>query len=130
MIQNFMAPKEEKEVLKEDKFGRSVRGKKPVDYSMFLSEKEFADDDKFEEYVAQMEEYKESISSKSNECNAYQNNIDKMGMKGEQNFSVKSRMMDMRKSVRGKKPVDYSMFLSEKEFADDDKFEEYVAQME
>jgi len=109
MIQNFMAPKEEEEVLKEDKFGRSVRGKKPVDYSMFLSEKEFADDDKFEEYVAQMEEYKESISSKSNECNAYQNNIDKMGMKGEQNFSVKSRMMDMRKSVNHPYLIEYPL---------------------
>ena len=73
MIQNYMAPKEEEEVFKEDKHGRSIRGGKKVDYSMFLSEKEFANDDKFEEYIAQMTEYRDSISSKSsNMSNAYQ----------------------------------------------------------
>jgi len=110
MIQNYMAPNEEEEVLKEDKHGRSIRGGKKVDYSMFLSEKEFANDDKFEEYIAQMTEYRDSISSKSsNMSNAYQNNIDKMGMTGEQNFSVKSRMMDMRKSVNHPYLIDYPL---------------------
>lgn len=72
-----MAPKEEETVFKEDKNGRSIRDKKAVDYSVFLNDKEFANDDKFEEYVAKMEEYRESLSNKSNECNAYLNSLEK-----------------------------------------------------
>merc|ERR1719186_1632102 len=109
MIESLMAPKEEEVELKEDKNGRSIRDKKAVDYSMFLSDKEFANDDKFEEYVAQMEEYRESLSNKSNECNAYYSNIEKQGRGVEQNYSVKSRMMDMRKTVNHPYLIEYPL---------------------
>merc|ERR1719186_151543 len=109
MIDSLMAPKEEEVQLKEDKNGRSIRDKKAVDYSMFLSDKEFANDDKFEEYVAQMEEYRESLSNKSNECNAYYSNIEKQGRGVEQNYSVKSRMMDMRKTVNHPYLIEYPL---------------------
>ena len=52
MIENLMKPQEEEAPLKEDAHGRAMRDKKPVDYSIFLDEKEYANsDDKFEEYV-------------------------------------------------------------------------------
>merc|ERR1711971_659316 len=48
-------------------------------------------------------------SNKSNECNAYYSNIEKQGRGVEQNYSVKSRMMDMRKTVNHPYLIEYPL---------------------
>ena len=56
-----------------------------------------------------MEEYRESLTSTSNIGNAYQRELDRMSAKGEQCFSVKSRMMDMRKAVNHPYLIEYPL---------------------
>jgi len=100
-IEDFMANDEEKnnEVLPEK------RRRQTIDYSVFLDEKEFANnDDKFEEHIAKINEYTASI--KDTVGSAYTKEMDRL--KGnEKNFSVKSRMMDMRKAVNHPYLIEY-----------------------
>lgn len=100
-IEDFLTTDEEKgdEVLPEK------RKKAHVDYSAFLDEREFADDDKFEEHIAKLNEYTERIKGSGN--SAYAKVMDKLKGKNEKNFSVKSRMMDMRKAVNHPYLIEY-----------------------
>lgn len=104
-IENFLKTDEdnEEEVLPEK------RQKEKVDYSIFLDEKEFAaDDDKFEEHIAKLNEsiLKHKMKSTKTVKSAYQNEMDKL-RGNEKNFSMKSRMMDMRKAVNHPYLIEY-----------------------
>ena len=99
-IADFLTNEEEKpdEVLPEK------RRKQVVDYSAFLDDKECADDDKFEEQLVKMQDYTQSIAKSTG--SAYNKEMDRL--KGnEKNFSVKSRMMDMRKAVNHPYLIEY-----------------------
>ena len=100
-IEDFLTTDEEKEkdVLPEK------RQKAHVDYSAFLDEREFADDDKFEAHMAKLNEYTERI--KGTGSTAYTKVMDKLKGGNEKNFSVKSRMMDMRKAVNHPYLIEY-----------------------
>jgi len=100
-IEDFLTTPEEKgkDVLPEK------RQKAHVDYSAFLDEREFADDDKFEAHMAKLNEYTERI--KGTGSSAYTKVMDKLKGGNEKNFSVKSRMMDMRKAVNHPYLIEY-----------------------
>jgi len=98
-IADFLTTEEEKEEVLPEK-----RRKQVVDYSAFLDDKECADDDKFEEQLMKMQEYTQSIAKSTG--SAYNKEMDRL--KGnEKNFSVKSRMMDMRKAVNHPYLIEY-----------------------
>eukprot|EP00092_Neocalanus_flemingeri_P007907 GFUD01008533.1.p1 GENE.GFUD01008533.1~~GFUD01008533.1.p1 ORF type:complete len:945 (-),score=300.16 GFUD01008533.1:289-3123(-) len=83
------------------------RKRTAVDYSLFLDEREFGNsDDKFEAHMTKLLEYRESLASSSNTASAYLGDIEKQ-RGNEKNFSMKSRMMDMRKSVNHPYLIEY-----------------------
>jgi ATP-dependent DNA helicase len=99
-IADFMATEEDKkaDVLPEK------RRKQHVDYSAFLDDKEYADDDRFEAHLNKINEFTASI--KGSGSSAYTKEMDRL--KGnEKNFSMKSRMMDMRKAVNHPYLIEY-----------------------
>lgn len=78
-----------------------------VDYSVFLDEREFGNsDDKFEEHIAKLQEYKESLATVTNTRSAYQNDMERLS-KNEINYCMKSKMMDMRKAVNHPYLIEY-----------------------
>jgi len=78
-----------------------------VDYSVFLDEREFGgSDDKFESHLAKLQEYRESLVSRNNAGSAYLGDLNKMSG-NERNVCMKSRMMDMRKSVNHPYLIEY-----------------------
>jgi ATP-dependent DNA helicase len=101
-IGDFMASDDQKveEVL-------PAKRKRPeIDYSIFLDNKEFnANDEKFEEHIAKISEYTSSLKVQGGQS-AYTKEMDRL--KGnEKNFSVKNRMMDMRKAVNHPYLIEY-----------------------
>merc|ERR1712241_340091 len=100
-IEDFITTEEEKkeEVLPEK------RKRTTVDYSAFLDDKEYADDDKFEAHITKLNEYTEKIRGSGG--SAYAKVMDKLKAGKEKNFSVKSRMMDMRKAVNHPYLIEY-----------------------
>jgi len=100
-IEDFLTTEEEREpeALPEK------RKKAHVDYSAFLDDKEYADDDKFEAHITKLNEYTEKI--KGSGGSAYAKVMDKLKAGKEKNFSVKSRMMDMRKAVNHPYLIEY-----------------------
>jgi len=101
-IDEFLKRDDQKEEILPEK-----RQKNRVDYSVFLDEKEFAaNDDKFEEHIAKINEQINKSKSESTVRSAYSNEMDRL--KGpEKNFSMKSRMMDMRKAVNHPYLIEY-----------------------
>ena len=78
-----------------------------IDYSVFLDDEEFkGDDDKFEEHLTKLQEYTASISKSDTTKSAYTKELERL-QGPEKNFSVKSRMMDMRKSVNHPYLIEY-----------------------
>jgi len=92
--------KKDEEVLPEK------RKRTQIDYSVLLDEKEYADDDKFEEHLAKFQEYQASLSKANTPASAYIKEMERLEG-NEKNFSVKSRMMDMRKSVNHPYLIEY-----------------------
>merc|ERR1719188_943496 len=92
--------KKEEEVLPEK------RKRAQIDYSVLLDEKEYADDDKFEEHLAKFQEYQANLSKANTPASAYIKEMERLEG-NEKNFSVKSRMMDMRKSVNHPYLIEY-----------------------
>merc|ERR1719430_2695980 len=103
-IEDFMASDEEKtpEILPEK------RRREHVDYSVFLDDKEYAaNDDRFEDHIAKINEYTSSINEKGwSNSSAYTKEMKRLEG-NEKNFSVKSRMMDMRKAVNHPYLIEY-----------------------
>jgi len=95
--------KKAKEVLPEK------RKRVTVDYSMILNEEEFeGDDDKFEEHLSKLQNYYNSLNTSSNSASsAYTKEIERLKDKSDKNFSMKSRMMDMRKTVNHPYLIEY-----------------------
>jgi len=86
------------------------RKRTAVDYSVFLDDREFeGSDDKFEAHIAKLTEYRESLASSNNTASAYLNEMDRMAEGSDKNFSIKSRMMDMRKSVNHPYLIEYPL---------------------
>merc|ERR1712183_1166036 len=56
-----------------------------------------------------MGEYRESLASSNNTASAYLNEMDRMAEGSDKNFSIKSRMMDMRKSVNHPYLIEYPL---------------------
>merc|ERR1712096_317961 len=54
-------------------------------------------------------EYRESLASSNNTASAYLNEMDRMAEGSDKNFSIKSRMMDMRKSVNHPYLIEYPL---------------------
>ena len=77
-----------------------------IDYSVFLDDKEFANDDKFEEHLAKLQEYSANLAKSNTPASAYTKEMERLAG-NEKNFSVKSRMMDMRKSVNHHYLIEY-----------------------
>jgi len=93
--------KDKEEVLPEK------RKRTDVDYSIFLDEREFANsDDKFEEQMAKLQEYKDSLAKASTTKSAYTSDMDRLS-RNEINYCMKSRMMDMRKAVNHPYLIEY-----------------------
>ena len=70
-----------------------------------MDEKEFAaNDDKFEEHIAKINEYTASLKPAAS--SAYTREMDRT-RGNERNYSVKSRMMDMRKAVNHPYLIEY-----------------------
>jgi len=95
--------KKAKEVLPEK------RKRATIDYSMILNEEEFeGDDDKFEEHLSKLQNYYNSLNTVSSSASsAYTKEIERMKEKSDKNFSMKSRMMDMRKTVNHPYLIEY-----------------------
>merc|ERR1712106_37273 len=91
--------KVEEEVLPEK------RKRTEVDYKLFLDEKEYVDDDKMEEHMAKLNEALAKRKTNFGAC-AYEVK-DHKGR--EKNFSVKSRMADMRKTVNHPYLIEYPL---------------------
>ena len=84
-----------------------------VDYSVFLDEREFGNsDDKFEEHIAKLQEYRESLATVTNTRSAYQNDMERLS-KNEINYCMKSRMMDMRKAVIHPYLIEYPVTMTQ-----------------
>merc|ERR1719318_2282235 len=78
-----------------------------VDYSVFLDEREFGNsDDKFEEHIAKLQEYRESLATVTQTKSAYSSDMERLS-KNEINYCMKSRMMDMRKAVNHPYLIEY-----------------------
>jgi len=93
--------KEKVEILPEK------RRRTAVDYSVFLDEREFGNnDDKFEEHLNKLQEYRASLVTTTNTKSAYSNDMDRLS-KNEINYCMKSRMMDMRKAVNHPYLIEY-----------------------
>jgi len=93
----------------EDKEGEEVlpekRKRTEVDYKLFLDDKEYVDDDKMEAHLAKINEVLNKRSIKTG-SSAYEIK----DLKGrEKNFSVKSRMADMRKTVNHPYLIEYPL---------------------
>jgi len=83
------------------------RKRTTVDYSVFLDEREFnASDDKFEEHLVKLQEYRESLTNTTSAKSAYTSDMDRLS-KNEINYCMKSRMMDMRKAVNHPYLIEY-----------------------
>merc|ERR1739838_874621 len=83
------------------------RKRPTVDYSAFLDEREFeGNDDKFEEHLVKLQEYRESLSNTTTAKSAYTREMDKLG-KNEINYCMKNAMMDMRKAVNHPYLIEY-----------------------
>ena len=85
------------------------RKRQTIDYSVFLDDKEYANDDKFEEHLAKLQEYTESVAHSSSVKSAYTREMDLISEGSAKNFSVKSRMMDMRKAVNHPYLIEYPL---------------------
>jgi len=83
------------------------RKRTTVDYSAFLDEREFDNnDDKFEEHLVKLQEYRESLMNTASAKSAYTREMDRLG-KNEINFCMKNAMMDMRKAVNHPYLIEY-----------------------
>jgi len=83
------------------------RHRTAVDYSVFLDDREFGNsDDKFEEHLTKLQEYRESLITNVNSKSAYQSDMNRL-TKNEINYSMKNRMMDMRKAVNHPYLIEY-----------------------
>ena len=71
-----------------------------IDYSVFLDEKEFKNDEQFEEHLQKLQEVVEAFNQEKTTGSAYVKELERLKSSKEKNFSVKSRMMDMRKCVK------------------------------
>jgi len=92
---------EKEEVLPEK------RKRVEIDYKIFLDDREFGNnDDKFEEHLNKLQEYRESLKNTSSDGSAYTMEMDKL-RGNEKNFCTKSRLMDMRKSVNHPYLIEY-----------------------
>ena len=83
------------------------RKRTEIDYSVFLDEKEFKNDEKFEEHLQKLQEAAEAFSQPSSTGSAYVKELERLASSKEKNFSVKSRMMDMRKCVNHPYMIEY-----------------------
>ena len=102
-IGDLMSKDEKKEEALPEKRKRGF-----INYAAFLdhADDENEDDDKFEEHLAKMQEYVASVTKTEGPASAY--TLDMKRLEGnEKNFSVKSRMMDMRKSVNHPYLIEY-----------------------
>merc|ERR1719219_2591598 len=98
---------------KEDEDGKekkelpAKRKRNHIDYSVFLDEKEFQNDERFEEHLQQIQEAAESFKRQNNTGSAYVKELERLKSSKDRNFSVKSRMMDMRKCVNHPYLIEY-----------------------
>jgi len=89
-----------KEVLPEK------RKRNPVDYSLLLDEKEYVSDDRMEDHIRKLQEYNDSLKASRGGASAYAKEIERQS-ENDKNFSVKSRLMDMRKAVNHPYLIEY-----------------------
>jgi len=83
------------------------RKRTAVDYSVFLDEREFDNsDDKFEEHLVKLQEYRESLANAASAKSAYTSDMNRLS-KNEINYCMKSQMMDMRKAVNHPYLIEY-----------------------
>ena len=92
---------------KEKKELPDKRKRNNIDYSVFLDEKEFQNDDKFEEHLQKIQEVAETFRKERTTGSAYTKELERLKSSKEKNFSVKSRMMDMRKCVNHPYLIEY-----------------------
>merc|ERR1712142_850174 len=101
-IADFIPKSDEKDDVLPEKRHRTA-----VDYSVFLDDREFGNsDDKFEEHLTKLQEYRESLITNVNSKSAYQSDMNRL-TKNEINYSMKNRMMDMRKAVNHPYLIEY-----------------------
>ena len=103
-LADLLQSEEEKDEKKELP---AKRKRTEIDYSVFLDEKEFKNDEKFEEHLQKLQEAAEAFSQPSSTGSAYVKELERLASSKEKNFSVKSRMMDMRKCVNHPYMIEY-----------------------
>jgi len=89
-----------KEVLPEK------RKRNPIDYSLLLDEKDYVSDDRMEDHIRKLQEYNDSLKASRGGPSAYAKEIERQS-ENDKNFSVKSRLMDMRKAVNHPYLIEY-----------------------
>ena len=102
-IGDLMAKDTKKEEVLPEKRKKAV-----INYAAFLddADDDKLDDEKFEEHIAKMQEYVTSIARTEGPASAY--TMEMKRLEGnEKNFSMKSRLMDMRKSVNHPYLIEY-----------------------
>ena len=92
---------------KEEKELPTKRKRNNIDYSVFLDEKEFQNDEKFEEHLQKIQEAADSFKTQNTTGSAYVKELERLKSSKDRNFSVKSRMMDMRKCVNHPYLIEY-----------------------
>jgi len=99
-IADIVGEKKEEEIDLEN-LGKGKRAKEAIDYSIFDKD-DAANDDKFEDFLAKYAAKKDYTYTSYNAYN-YKDNLST----SETNFSVKNRIMDMRKSVNHPYLIEY-----------------------
>ena len=83
------------------------RKRTDIDYSVFFDDKELENDDKFEENLLKLQEAAENFCQPRSTGSAYLKELERLASSKEKNFSVKSRLMDMRKCVNHPYLIEY-----------------------
>ena len=96
-----------KSMMKVEEVLPEKRKRATIDYSVFLDEKEFKNDEKFEEHIAKLNEYYDKFNKSETTGSAYTKELERLAESHEKNFSMKSRMADMRKTVNHPYLIEY-----------------------
>ena len=78
-----------------------------IDYSVFLDDKEFKNDEEFEDHLIKLQQAADSYRDQRGTSSAYLKELERLASSKEKNFSAKNRLMDMRKCVNHPYLIEY-----------------------
>ena len=108
IVEKTLADLLQSEDGKEEKMELPAKRKRTdIDYSVFFDDQELENDDKFEENLLKLQEAAENFSQPRSTGSAYLKELERLASSKEKNFSVKSRLMDMRKCVNHPYLIEY-----------------------